>query len=167
MQGITWDVALLMVAAIFVAFCVLVRRPTSLASLVSVYMAYVVTLIWGDRIAQLAHGDHLVVGQIVWNFTTSPLTIQLACFLTMLIALTIFMKVGGRKSRYTTSEVVINSLLAVIVAAILALSIMPADARIQLLGGSLVLTRLYDWREWLMALPVLSIIAFGMHHGEE
>jgi len=166
MKELTWDVGILAVLGIVLAYSLLIRKHTSLAALVSVYIAYVMTSLWGDQVVQFFSGQRVAFN--VWiQANSSPYLIRAILFGVLIILLTAFIKLGGKRSRYSMPEVALYSISAVMLATVLLATLMPADYQHVVLGQSKIMAFMFNWRQVILGLPVFLIILFGIYGNED
>jgi hypothetical protein len=166
MKFLTWDVGILAALCILLAYSILIRKHKALAVLVSVYISYVMTTLWGDQVVQFFTGQRVAFN--VWiQANASPFLIRAILFGLLTILLSSFIKLGGKRSKYSIVEVVAYSVCAVALAGLLLVTLMPADYQHQVLAHSLVLPVLYAWREWVLGIPVFVMILFGIYGNED
>jgi hypothetical protein len=167
MKSITWDIAILAVGGIFLAYCLLIRKQKSLAALVSVYLAYLVTLSWGDWIAGLFFGERVLLNSVWIKSRAAPYMIEIGLYFLLVTLLTLFMKQGGRRSRYALGETVLYCVLATAFATMAVVSLLPAEVRTTVIAGSKLVPYVYNYREWAVLAPVLVMVFFGITRDEE
>ena len=166
MKFITWDVGILAALCILLAYSILIRKHKALAVLVSVYISYVMTTLWGDQVVQFFTGQRVAFS--LWiQASGSPFLIRSILFGVLVVLLSSFIKLGGKRSKYSIVEVVAYSVCAVALAALLITTLMPADYQRQILAHSLTLPVLYAWRQWVLGLPVFVMILFGIYGNED
>lgn len=167
MRSITWDVALIAIAVILLAYTFLIKRHKSLTALIAVYISYIVTVNWGNVVVGLFTGDRLIFKQMWIKANAAPHLVQIGLFIILALLIFFFTKFIGKRSRYSFLEVALYSVSAVSLGAIFVVAFLPIDIRTQALASSKILPYLYNWREWLVLAPVLIMIAFGIYSSEE
>lgn len=167
MKYITWDIGIIAVACILLAYSFLIKRHKALASLVSVYIAYLVVLTWGDKVVGLFVGDRVVFNS-VWIKSNAPsYVIQAITFVSVSFILMNFLKLSGKRSKYSLPEITVYSICAVALATVYVISFLPLDVRNQVVAGSKIVPYLYNYREWVVLAPVLVMIFFGLYHDDD
>ena len=167
MKLITWDVGILAALGILLAYSLLIRKHKALATLVSVYVAYVMTSIWGDRIAQFFTGDRVIFHQVWINANTSVLTVQVVFLAVVTLLLSSFIKLGGKRARYSMVEVGVYSVCTLALGVVFVLAFMTPEARAHVLHVSKIAPFLYMWREWVLVIPVFAMVFFGIYGDED
>jgi len=167
MKFITWDTAILAVTGILLAYSLLIRRHKALATLVSLYIAYVMTSLWGQRVTEFLSGDRVFLNQVWIKSNASPFNVQLTLFVSLTVLISFFIKLGGKRSRYSVIEVIVYTITTMALAVILINALMPPEMRELVSLQSKIFPVLYDWREWILAVPVFEIIFFGILSDDE
>lgn len=166
MQGLTWDVGILVVAGVLGAYSLFIRKHKALATLVSVYIAYFVATSWGSWIAGFFTGDRMINN--VWiKANATPFAVQAILLILFTVLLSTFMKLGGRRSRYSTVEVVAYAVCTVLLLLMFVLLLMSPEQLAGVLGSSKIAPFVYQWREWVLVLPVFVMVYFGIFGDED
>lgn len=167
MRFITWDIGILAVLALLISYSLIIRRHKALAALVSVYIAYVMTSIWGQRVTEFFAGDRVFLNQVWIKANASPFVVQSILFAFLSLLLSAFIKLGGRRSRYSVIEIGVYSICTVALLVIFILSFMTPEMRDQVLAGSKLIPLVYRFREYILVIPVFVIIYFGVFGEDE
>ncbi|MBU6389040.1 hypothetical protein KGQ71_00835 [Patescibacteria group bacterium] len=160
---VTWDSGILTVLGLLLAYTLLIRRHKALATLISVYIGYVMATIWSDQIVQFFAGDRVVFNSLWIKANASPFLIQTLVMIILTILLSSFLKLNGKRSKYSVVEVVLYVLFSVAVALVFMLSFMPQPMHEQVLAASHILPYIDRYRELIISLPALLIIFFGVY----
>jgi hypothetical protein len=167
MRSLTWDIGILAVCAILVAYSIFIRKHKSLATLVSVYIAYFIATSWGTKIAAFFSGDRVVFNNLWIKANATPFSIQVALLVLFTILLSSFVKLGGRRSRYSLAEVILYSISTVALALMFIMLLMPDPLRESVLQSSKIAPYIYNWREWVLVVPVFVMIYFGIYGDDD
>lgn len=167
MKSITWDIVIASVFLILLLFCILIRRHKALSALVGVYISYIVTVNWGDKLADLFTGDRVIFGQIWFKVNIPRYQVQVFLFLLVCFLIISFVKFSGRRSHYSNFEVSIYVLLAVALGTVFVLSFLPADLKAKALNGSRILPTVNKLREYMVLIPVFAMIFFGFYNNDD
>lgn len=167
MQGLTWDLGILIVTGILAAYSLFIRKHKALATLVSTYVAYFVATAWGERIAGFFSGERVIFDNVWIKANATPFVIQIILLLLFIVLLSTFMKLAGRRSRYSAFEVVAYAICTVALACMLILLLMEPAQRDTILASSRIAPIIYNWREWVLVIPVFVMIYFGIFGEEE
>jgi len=165
--AITLDVSVVVVAALLAAFSILVHRHASFAVLLSSYLSYVTVLLWGDRITSAAAGQHISVSGVSYDIAALAIPIPVIIFWVLTLGVAGLGKLDGRGRQRSLVEVVVYSVVAAAVIAVLSLSLFSADARQLYISRSGILPFLYNNRDWVLAAPIALVIIFSLKRGDE
>ena len=165
-MNLTWDLGIGIAAAVIFAYYFLIRRHKALATLVSVYIAYMVALVWGDPLAAIFTGDRVIFNSIWVQGDITPYLVKIALFLLLVIMLSTFLKLGGRRNRYGAPETVGYTLCVVALLLTLTVLLTPAATQTFLSHRSHIIDFLLEWKNWVEVVPVFIMIYFGIY-GEE
>lgn len=167
MHGLTWDIGILAAVGLLLAYSLLIRKHKALATLVSVYVAYFVATIWGARIAGFFSGDRVIWDNVWVRANATPFGVEVALLLIFTFLLSSFMKLGGKRARYGVLEVVVYAVCTVGLGLMFILLLMPDGLRETVLTTSKIAPYIYQWREWVLVIPVFAMIYFGIYGDEE
>ena len=167
MQALTWDIGCGAALALLVAYTVLIRRHKSLATLVSVYIAYFVATSWGERFSAFLNGDQVVFHQVWLHSHASPPFVESVLLIVFTFVISAFLKLGGKRSRYGTVEIVTYAVCTVAVGSMFILMFLPDSVRETILATSRVAPYIYQWREIILMVPVAAIIFFGIYASDD
>ncbi|MEI6477480.1 MAG: hypothetical protein WCO52_00625 [bacterium] len=167
MNLLTWDTGIIASLGLLLAYSLLIRKHKSLATLVSVYAGYVMAAAWGATITQLFTGDRVIFSSVWIKANASPWVVQ--SFLLVLVAflLSSFIKLGGRRARYSAVEVTAYAIATLALAVACIVGFMPPPVLAHAEAGSKILPYIYQFRPWIMVVPVFVIIFFGIYSNED
>lgn len=166
MKFLTWDIGIIAALGLILAYTLLIRKHKSLATLLSVYVAYFVAASWGGKLSQLLSGDRVLFNQVWIKGAVTPFVAQAALLVIFTFILSAFLKLGGSRSRYSLIEVVIYGLCTVGVGVMFLTLFMTPEVRDQFFVQSQILPLVYQWRDWILMVPVFVIIFFGIYGDE-
>lgn len=167
MQNLTWDISILLGLGILVAYSVFIRRHKSLATLVSVYVAYFVATAWGDKIAGFFSGEQILFNNLWIQANVTPFAVEIAVLILFTVLLSTFLKLGGRRSRYALVEVISYAICTVALLLLFILLLMPPDQRDGILAISKIAPVIFEWREWVVVLPIFIMVYFGIVNDDD
>lgn len=167
MKFFTWDAGIIAAFALLLSYSLLIRKHKALATLVSVYISYVVVAGWGDRVAAFFSGDRVAFNQVWIKVNLTPFAVKAGALVLLTIILSSFLKLGGRRSRYGVAEVVAYTLGAVVMAVMAIVAFMPPTVLAGALADSMAIKYLYMGRDWLPLVPVVFMLFFGMYGGDD
>lgn len=167
MQLLTWDTGILAALGLLLAYSLLLRKHKALATLVSVYVAYLVTSAWGSFVAQFFTGDRVLFKSVWIQANMSTYTIEAALMVLTALLLSTFLKLGGKRSRYSFLEVTLYAIATLALGVMFIISFMPPETRDAAFATSHILPMVYQFRQWVLGVPVLLMIVFGIFTSEE
>ena len=167
MRFITWDSGILGGLALLLAYSLLIRKHKSLATLVSLYVAYVIASAWGERIAEFFAGNRVLFNQVWIQANASPPLVQAVLMILVAFLLSSFIKLAGRRSRYSMVEVAVYAVCTLALAVMFILSFLSPEQRALAMESSKLVPYIYNWREIILVVPVLAMIFFGIYADEE
>lgn len=167
MRLLTWDTGILAALGLLLAYSLLLRKHKALATLVSVYIAYLMTSTWGSFVAQFFTGDRVLFKSVWIQANLNTYTIQAILLVATTLLLSTFLKLGGKRSRYSFIEVVIYAVFTLALAVMFIISFMSPDIRQAAFASSHILPIVYQFRQWVLGLPVLLMVFFGIFTSEE
>lgn len=167
MRAITWDIGIAAALGLLLAYTILIRRHKSLATLMSVYMAYFVAASWGSRLAQLFSGDRVLFNQVWVRGALTPFVAEGLLLVIFTFVLSAFLKLGGSRTRYSMIEVIVYCVCTVGVGVMFLTLFMSPEGREAIFQHSKILPLIYQWRDWVLMVPVFVIIYFGIYGDDE
>ena len=167
MRFLTWDTGIVAAFALLLAYCLLMQRHKALAALISGYIAYLLTVAYGTAIAGFFTGDRVILKSVWIQTNTTPFTVQAAFFILATLVLTIFLKLSGKRSRFSVAEVILYVMATVLLESMFITSLMSDSVRTDVFAVSKILPLVYQFRQWIIGLPIILILAFGLSRGEE
>jgi hypothetical protein len=167
MRAITWDIGIAAALGLLLAYTILIRKHKALATLMSVYMAYFVAASWGSRLSQLLSGDRILFNQVWIKGALTPFVSESLLLIIFTFLISAFLKLGGSRSRYAMLEVVVYSVCTVAVGVMFITLFMTPEGRQAFFMHSKLLPFIYEWRDWIMMIPVFVIIYFGIYGDDE
>jgi hypothetical protein len=167
MNSITWDIGILAALGLLLAYTLLIRKHKALATLMSVYLAYFVAASWGGRLAQLFSGDRVLFDQVWIKAAMTPFVAQAVLLVLFTFIISAFLKLSGSRSRYSMVEVGLYAVCTVAVSVMFLTLFMLPEQRDAIFGQSKILPLVYQWRDWILMVPVFVIIYFGVYGDEE
>ena len=166
MHFLTWDSAIIAALGLLLSYSLLIRKHRALATLVSLYIGYLMATVWGDRVVEFFAGDRVFLNQVWIKSNASPFAIDSILMLLVAFLLSSFIKLGGRRSRYSVLEVSVYASCSLAVAVMFMLSFMTPPMRDHVLASSRIVPYIYQWREWVLVVPIFAIIIFGIQGNE-
>ena len=164
---ITWDTGIVAALGLLLAYSLIIRRHKSLATLVSVYISYLVAATWGLRLAEFFSGQRVLFKALWIQANTSPVIVQSILMVALTFLLAAFIKLGGRRAKYSSPEIIFYAIATLALAVMFILSFMSPALQATAMHHSRILPYVFRWREWILGLPVLGIIFFGIYSDDD
>lgn len=141
----------------------MLQRERTVVTLVSIYVALVLTNLLNDPIAQFFVGERTINSFFV-SSQVSPFTIQAAIFVIVLVLMITKSGLsGGMDGRGLLSpiEVFLYSFLNTALIVTTIMSFMPEEARTAMISQSSMAAFLASHHTWWVVLPIVCLIFFG------
>jgi len=167
MQFISWDISIVAALGLLLAYSLLIRKHKALATLLSVYVAYLLAATWGPSLTGYFTGDRVLFKSVWIQANATPFIVQSILLIALMFFISTFVKLGGKRSRYSIVEVTLYAISTMALLVMFMLSFMTPELRDQAIHGSKILPYIYQWREWILGLPVLFIVFFGIYTNED
>ena len=167
MWGITWDIGIGLVLAGILTFTLLIRKHKALSMLVSTYIAFFVSESWAGPVTSFFKGERTLFSNFWVQANVNQYTVSLTLFFSFIILLSMFVKLSGKRSRYSAFEVVTYGVSTTALWLIFILQVMPPSLKNAVLQASQFAPVVYDWRDYVLAVPLFLMIYFGIYHNEE
>jgi hypothetical protein len=167
MKFITWDTGILAGFILLLAYSLLLRKHKALATLVSVYIAYIMASTWGDPISQFFSGDRVLANQVWVQANASPVLVKSLLLVIVTFLLSTFLKLGGKRSKYSAVEVVLYVTSTMALFVMFVISFMGPEMRDHTLSISQIVPYIYRFKDWILVIPVFFMVFFGIYGSEE
>lgn len=155
----SWDLFVGIFFVIGIAYGFILQRERITASVLSIYVALVITNIWGKLVEDFFAGKVTIFGNFWIKSGASPFLIQTIIFLGVIILISSRGGFGGRRfSLLAPFEILGYSFLntALVIASII--SFMPEEMRTKLLEQSKFLTQIFHYYNWWLILPLAMML---------
>lgn len=163
----TWDLFLILFFIIGVAYGFILQRDKTVITLISVYVALVITQVLTLPIQEFFAGERTVLGQFFIKANVSAFTLQTILFAGVIALVSAKSGISGRDSGGLMSpiEVFGFSLLntALIISSIF--FFMPEAMRAGFDESSKIAHFLIQYHIWWIVLPIILLIFTGFRHG--
>jgi hypothetical protein len=167
MKYLTWDIGILAALGLLLAYSLLIRKHKSLATLVCVYIGFVMANAWGERASAFFSGDRVFLSQMWIKANASPFVVQAVLMVGITFLVSSFVKLGGRRSRYSALEVAVYAICTMALAVMFLISFMSPEMREHAFAASRILPLVHQFREWVLAVPIVAVIFFGLYSEDE
>lgn len=142
------------------------RRERTLAMLASVYLSYIVTLVWGTSVVEFFHGDRTIFNQVWIKADTSPATINIVLFIVLFFLLIGFTSFATAKTKISGLGVLLQSFFTVALSISSIIGFLSDDQKAQLFESSKFAGLVWQYHNLWVLLPVLVLIFMGIRYGE-
>ena len=156
----SWNLAIIIIFLVGIAFGYILQREKIVATLLSVYVSLIVTQAISGTVLQFFQGDKTVLNQFWVNSHASPFTIRVIIFLAVIMLMSAKTGISGGKSKGIISpvEIIVYSVLttALIISSIF--YFLPAESRDAFAGASRLGGFIIGHYVWWIVLPVILLI---------
>jgi hypothetical protein len=167
MQSISWDISIVAALGLLLAYSLLIRKHKALATLLSVYIAYLLAATWGSTVTEFFSGDRVIFKSVWIQANATPFAVESILLVAFTFFISAFMKLGGKRSKYSIPEVVVYAVSTLALAVMFMLSFMTPDARDAAMHGSKILPYIYQYRQWILGVPIALVVFFGIYTNED
>jgi len=167
MHFLTWDTGILAALGVLLAYSLFIRKHKSLATLVSLYIAYLVAATWGDQVYQLFTGQRTALGGVWIKANATPAMVEVGILILVTFLLSSFLKLGGRRSKYGALEIIAYSIATLALGVMFVVSFLDPVSRAHVLSISKIVPYIYTWKQWVLGVPVLMMVFFGIYSEDD
>jgi len=166
MPAPSWDLAITVFFLIGIAFGYILQREKIVATLLSVYVALVVTQVFSGNVFAFFQGDKTLFNQVWIRNNSSPFTIRVIIFMLVIMLLSAKGGISGSKSKGIFSPIEILGLSFLTTGLILSsiFYFMPPESRDALMANSRMATLVIKYYLWWVIVPVIVLIGLGFFH---
>lgn len=157
----SWDLFIILFFIALTAYGFLMQRDKVVVTMISIYVALVVTAILTDPVQGFFAGEKAIMNQVFIKSNANTFTIQTAIFLLTIGLISAKSGIEGRDSGGSVIELFGFSFLnaALIVSSIL--FFMEPGKREAIVASSKLANILVTYQTWWIVLPVILLIATG------
>jgi len=159
----SWDLAIIVFFLIGVAFGYILQREKIVATLVSVYVALVVTQVFSGNVLSFFQGDKTLFDQVWIKSDSSPFTVRVIIFMAVIMLLSAKGGISSTKSKgiFSPIEIIGFSFLttALIISSIF--NFMPPESREVFMATSRMANFVIKYYLWWVIIPVIAMIGLG------
>lgn len=165
----TWDLFLTLFFIIGVAYGFILQRDKTIITLISVYVALVVTQVLAGPVQEFFAGEKTLFGQFFINANVSPFTIQMVLFAGIIALVSAKSGLAGRESGGLMSPIEVFGYSALNTALIISsiFFFMPEAMRAGFDETSKIAHFLIQFHTWWIILPVALLIFTGFRRGSD
>lgn len=162
MPGPSWDLAIGVFFLIGIAFGYILQREKIVATLLSVYVALVVTQIFAGNVFDFFQGSKTISDFWVKS-GASPFTIRILVFMAVIMLLSAKGGIQGQKAKGLLSPIEIIGLSFLTTGLILSsiFNFMPLENREAFMASSRLATMVIKYYPLWILVPVLVLVALG------
>lgn len=159
----SWDLAIIVLFLIGMAFGYILQREKIVATLISVYVALVVTQVFSGNVFEFFQGDKTLFNQVWIKSESSPFTIRVIIFMAVIMLLSAKGGISGAKAKGVFSPIEILGFSFLTVALILSsiFQFMPLESREAFMASSRMATIIIKYNVYWVVIPVAILIALG------
>lgn len=163
MPSPSWDLAIIVFFLIGIAFGYILQREKIVATLLSVYVALVVTQVFAGSVFEFFQGDKVLFNQVWIQANSTPFTLRVIIFMTVIMLLSTKGGISGTKSKGIFSPIEIIGFSFLTTALILSsiFYFMPPESREAFMANSRMATLVIKYYIWWVLLPVIALVGFG------
>lgn len=156
----SWNLAIIVIFILGIAFGYILQREKIVATMLSVYVGLIVTQATSGTMQQFFEGQ-ATLNKFWINLHASPFTIRLVIFMAVITLLSAKSGVSGGKTKgmISTIEVIIYSILTTGLILSSIFYFMPPESRDAFAGASKMSGFVISHYIWWIILPVLTLIA--------
>lgn len=158
----SWNLAIIVIFVLGIAFGYILQRDKIVATMLSVYVALIVTQAISGTMQQFFEGQ-ATLNKFWINLHASPFTIRLVIFMGVITLLSAKSGVSGGKTKGLLSpiEVVTYSILTTGLILSSIFFFMPPESRDAFSGASKMAGFIISHYVWWIVLPVIALIGMG------
>ena len=159
----SWNLFFIVFFIVGIAYGMMLQRERTVVTLVSIYVALVLTNLLNDPISKFFVGERTINSFFISSHV-SPFTLKAGIFvLVLVLMITKSGLSGGSDGRGLLSpvEVFLYSFLNTALIVTTIMSFMPAEASASMIGQSSMAAFLAHHHTWWLLLPIACLIFFG------
>lgn len=164
MPNPSWDLFLTVFFIAGTAYGMMLQRERTVVTMVSIYVALVLTSILFDPLSQFFVGEKTLFNSFFIKSSASPFTIQSTLFVLIIVFVTTKSGLTGGSGGHgllSPLEVFVYSFLNTALITTTILSFMPDEAQAQIVENSDMAGFLVAHHTWWLILPIAALIFFG------
>jgi hypothetical protein len=159
----SWDLAITLFFLMGIAFGYILQRDKIVATLVSVYIALIVTQAFSGNLYQFFQGDKTLFNQVWIKSNTNPLTIRVLLFGLVIVLLSAKSGISAQKTKGLLSplEIIVYSTLTTGLILASLFYFLPPESRETFAATSKMARLLINNYTWWVIMPVVAMVVFG------
>lgn len=168
MNGVpSWDMFLILFLIMGIAYGVMLQRDKVVVTMISIYVALVVTAIIFPSVQQFFAGEKAILNQVFIKSNANSFTIQTVLFLAIIAVVTAKSGLSGHDEGVSPFAIFGFSFLNIALILSSILFFMPEVQREGIVAGSKIARFFVDYRIWWLILPVVLLIFTGWSKSKE
>ena len=158
----SWDLFITIFFIVGIAYGMMLQRERAVVTLVTIYVALVITQLLTDPVSQFFVGEKTIQSFFITS-KASPFTIQSGLFIGTIVLLSTKSGLSGESGSGLLSplEVFAYSVFNTALIATTILSYLPDASRNAIIEQSKMASFLAHYHTWWLLLPVVAVIFFG------
>ncbi len=169
MPAPSWNLAITVFFLIGIVFGYILQREKIIATLLSVYVALVVTQLFAGNVFDFFQGNKVLFNQVWIRSNASPFTIRVLVFLAIIALLSAKGGISGTKSKGILSpiEVMILSFLTTGLILSSIFYFMPPESRDTFMRSSQLAALVIKYYPLWVLTPIVAMVALGFIRKED
>lgn len=159
----SWDLAITLFFLMGMAFGYILQRDKIVATLLSVYVALIVTQAFSGNLYQFFQGDKTLFNQVWIRSSANPFTVRALIFGATVVLLSAKSGIAAGKSKGLLSplEVLVYSFLTTGLILSSLFYFMPPESRESFMAASKMAKLVIGNYAWWVLMPVVAMVVFG------
>jgi len=159
----TWNLAITVIFLIGIVFGYILQREKIIATLLSVYVALVVTQLFAGNVFDFFQGNKVLFNQVWIRSNASPFTVRVLVFLAVIALLSAKGGISGTKSKGVLSpiEIMILSFLATGLILSSIFFFMPPETRDAFIKSSALASFVIRYYPLWVVTPIIVLVGLG------
>lgn len=159
----SWDLAIVVFFLIGIAFGYILQREKIVATMISVYVALVVTQVFSGNVLSFFQGDKVLFNQVWVQSNSSPFTVKVLIFMAVIMLVSAKGGITGSKSKglFSPIEIITFSFLTTALILSSIFNFMPPESREAFMASSRMANLVIKYYLWWVVLPPIALIGLG------
>lgn len=159
----SWDLFIVIFFAVITGYGFILQKEKTAATLISTYVALVVTTVWGQTIFDLLTGNTVLFNQVWFRTNANPFVIKTIIFSLFIVLLALKAEYISTRAGAVGSSIVLflySFLNAGLIISVV-ISFMDEVSRDLLVSQSHIADLIFKYHEWWIILPAIVLIIAG------
>ena len=160
----SWDLFIILFFVVGMAYGFILQREKIVVTMVSIYVALVVTAVLSNPTLLFFQGDKTILNQIWVRANTTPFTVQTGIFVAIIILLSAKSGITGAKGKGVLSPIELFGYSFLSTALILSsiFSFLPPETKTNIMNTSKFANMIVHYHGWWVVLPVVLLVVTGL-----